>query len=429
MRRSLPLFVALLIAGASPLASQADPLTVRDVFDFEFASDPQISPDGEWIVYVRQFTDIMTDSRYSNLWIVKTDGSDHRPLTSGDHSDNSPRWSPDGGRLAFISDREGSPQIYMRWMDTGHVAAITNLTEPPSELVWSPDGSQLAFQKIVPSTAPKIEGMPAPPDGAEWAEPAQVIDRLVYRFDQLGNLPHGFLHLFVVPAEGGTPRQITSGDYHHGGFGWSSADISWAPDGQSLLVSANRRPDFELRWTDTEVFEFSVRDGSVRQLTSREGPDDAPAVSPDGRQIAYTGFDERFQGYQVTQLYVMNRDGSGGRVVSGSLDRGVSNPTWAPDGSGLFVTFDDEGTTKLAFFRLDGSYEVVAEELGGRGSAYGGGGSFTVASDGSVAMNHTSPTIPADIAVKRPGRSMQVLTAVNADLARLRPRPQVPAHH
>jgi acylaminoacyl-peptidase len=414
--RSFPLAAALLLATTLPMTGQADRLALRDVFDMEFASDPQISPDGARIVYVRQFADIMTDRRHSNLWIVRADGSDHRPLTSGDQSDHTPRWSPDGGRLAFISDRDGSPQVYMRWMDTEQTAAITNLTEPPSGLVWSPDGSHLAFRKIVPSASPKIEGMPTPPSGATWAEPAQVIDRLVYRFDQLGDLPHGFMHLFVIPAEGGTPRQITSGAYHHGGFGFGAANISWSPDSKSLVVSANRRPDFELRWTDSEIFEFSVLDGSMRQLTTREGPDDAPVVSPNGRQIAYTGYDERFQGYQLTRLHVMNRDGSGSRVVSDELDRSVSNPKWAPDGSGLFVTFDDEGTTKLAFFRLDGSYEVVAEELGGRGSAYGGRGSFTVANNGSVAMNHTTPTVPADIAVKHAGRDRQVLTAVNADL-------------
>src|SRR5262249_50282629 len=115
-------------------------LTASDIFEFQLATDPQISRDGKRILFVRQFCDIMTDRRYSNLWIVNSDGSDQRPLTTGNFNDSSPRWSPDGSQIAFISNRDGSPQIYRRWMDSGQTAKVTSLQSPPAGIAWSPDG-------------------------------------------------------------------------------------------------------------------------------------------------------------------------------------------------------------------------------------------------------------------------------------------------
>ncbi|MBL8989369.1 MAG: PD40 domain-containing protein, partial [Gemmatimonadetes bacterium] len=133
-----------------------------DVFNLEYVAQTAISPDGQWVVYVRQFFDVMTDRRYSNLWLVRSDGTDHRPLTTGKYNDYDAVWSPDGKRLAYISTREGAPQIYVRWMDNGQTYPITRLQEPPSGLAWSPDGSQIAFFKLVPE-APLVIGQQPPP--------------------------------------------------------------------------------------------------------------------------------------------------------------------------------------------------------------------------------------------------------------------------
>ena len=135
--RAIPCFPCLFLGlAALPLAAQTDRLTEMNVFDLEYASDPRISPDGEWVVYVRQFADVMTDMNHSNLWVVRSDGSEHRPLTTGKFSDNSPRWSPDGSRIAYMSNRDGIPQIYMHWFASGQTAAITNLTDPSAGLSW-----------------------------------------------------------------------------------------------------------------------------------------------------------------------------------------------------------------------------------------------------------------------------------------------------
>ncbi len=417
-RLNLPLGLALALTTV-PLAAQTERLTEMDVFDLEYASDPRISPDGDWVVYVRQFADVMTDMNYSNLWVVRSDGSEHRPLTTGKFSDAIPRWSPDGDRIAYVSNRDGTPQIYMHWFSSGQTAPITNLTDPTSGLSWSPDGSHLAFHKLVPTDPLTIGEMPAAPPGAQWAEPAKYTDDLVFRFDGIGDRPSGYWHVFVIPAEGGTPRQLTRGEksYTAGFFSQSGGGPEWAPSSDAIIVAANLREDRELEWLDAEIYEISLGDGSVRALTDRRGPDDSPTVSPDGSQVAYLGHDDRYQGYQVTQLHVMNRDGSDARVVSGSLDRSVYQIDWAPDGAGIFGLFDDEGNTKLALFDLDGGYEVLAHDGGSGFMAYGGFGvSYTVANDGTFAYTTSDPHRPGDVAVGRSGRNAEVVTSVNADL-------------
>ena len=197
---------------------RSDRLTPIDVFNLQYAVDPQISPDGKRVVYVRQFSDLMNDKHESNLWMISADGSENRALTNGNYSDSSPRWSPDGTRIAYISDRDGKPQIYVRWMDNGQTAELTDLENGPSELVWSPDGKLISFSMLVPSEPAKIANLPKAPEGAKWADPPKAYDRLVYRFNGRGYLKSGFMQRFVVSADGGAPRQLTSGNFPFGGF-------------------------------------------------------------------------------------------------------------------------------------------------------------------------------------------------------------------
>ncbi|HUK90910.1 MAG TPA: S9 family peptidase, partial [Blastocatellia bacterium] len=389
------LLVCLILCCAFNSARAQQPSTNRlrpmDLFNLQSVSDPQISPDGRKIVYVRRFGDITTDKYYTNLWIINFDGSDNRPLTTGNRSDGSPRWSPDGGRIVYVSDADGKAQIYERWMDTGQTAKITNLQYGPSGLAWSPDGKMIAFVSMMPSAPPKLGSVPSAPPGAKWEPPARVYDTLVYRFNGAGYLPYAGNQLFVVPAEGGTPRQLTSGDHPLGMAVFAAPQPEWTPDGKSVIISANRRPDYEYEPFDTEVYEFSVADGAVKALTQRLGPDNAAVVSPDGAHIAYTGYDDKYLGYQVTHLYVMNRDGSGSKNLSAALDRDVSNPRWAPDGSGVYVSYSDQGDNKLGFYSLDGAFrEKIAEHLNG---------AFSLAANGAFACVVTNPSLPSDVEV------------------------------
>jgi acylaminoacyl-peptidase len=393
------------------------PLTMQDIFNLQLAADPQISPDGKRIVYVRRFNDIMTDQRHSNLWIIDVDGSNHRPITTGNFNDASPRWSRDGTQIIYVSNRDGGPQIYRRWMDSGQTAKLTSLTAAPDGIAWSPDDRWISFTMFVPDKPASLIQMPAAPEGAKWAEPAKVIDRLIYRFNGAGYLKTGYTQLFVVPADGGTPRQISTGKFQHGGVAFQSSEAVWTPDGKYLLMSANRHPDFENEPLNSEVYEFKVADGTVKALTNRKGPDGGPEISPDGSKIAYVGFDDRYQGYQVRQLYVMDRDGTNPRLLSGKFDNDVQGLRWAPDGKGVYFLSAVQGNTGLYFIDLDGQVRKLAGDIGSTTSAYGGGAGFTVASNGVIAFTHTRPDVPGEIAVRaRDVADVKVLTRVNEGL-------------
>jgi len=403
------------LAPAMAVGQQGDVFDAADVFELEVAADPQISPDGSRIIYVRSFMDIMTDRTRSNLWIIGADGSGNRPLLEdpGKPDFRSPRWSPDGSKLLYVaSDENGKSQLFLRWMDTGQTAVLTHLERGPGGISWSPDGSMIAFSMFVPDDPAPFAKMPAKPAGAEWAPPAKMYERMLYRSDGAGYLPLGYSQIFVLPAEGGTPRQVTDGPYNHGGT------PEWTPDSRSLLISANRRDDWEYHLSDSEIYEISVADGSVRQLTDRRGPDSGPTISPDGRMIAYTGYDDRYLGYQVSKLYVMNRDGSGAHMVGADFDRDIGDLHWSADGRGLFFQYDTEGNTHVAFIDLNGNVTDLASDVGGLslGRPYAGG-QFSVASSGRFAFTLGTPDHPADLAVgSREGGATRRLTRLNDDL-------------
>ncbi len=269
---------ATLFGAAFAADLDDEKLQLIDVFQLEYAADPQISPDGQRIVYVRTFMDIMEDRRRSNLWILNADGSDHRPLTSGNENHRSPRWSPDGKRLLYVSGEEESTQIYCRWMDAGQSARLSRLLNSPRDIAWSPDGLHIVFSMLVPAPSDEFASMPPKPGGAEWAKPAKVIRKLRYRSDGAGYLKDGYSQLFVLSAEGGTPRQITSGDFNH-------REARWTPDGRFLIFSANRHEDWEYQPRNNEIYRgqsFEPPDQSPdRSRGTRQQPGDFPGWESD----------------------------------------------------------------------------------------------------------------------------------------------------
>ena len=419
----LPLITLLLTAALlSPLcgADTSQEINDRylkpgDVFDMEYASDPRIAPSGSRVVYVRNFFDIMSDRRQSNLWIVNTDGTGHRPLTTGKHRDSSPRWSPDESKVAYISNRNGKSQIWVHRMKTGQDEKLTDLLNAPSAIAWSPDGKRIAFSMFVASKRGPYVKMPPKPEGAKWAPPPKLITRLQYRRDGSGYVKDGFSQIFVIPAGGGTPRQLTSGPYNHPAP--SAGSPRWTPDGEALIFSANRHGDWEYQLRNTEIHEVSVTERTIKTLTTRFGPDRKPVISPDGTKIAYVGYDDHYEGYQRTRLYLMNRDGSSQREIGG-LDRDVVNPVWSADSKGLFYQYDDQGDTKVAYIGLNGKIENLAGKLGGAtlGRPYGRG-SFSAAGTSHFAYTWSDPRHPGEVAVgKRDTPGAKVLTSLNDDL-------------
>ena len=398
--------------GEKPPSSEIDDSHFRpaDVFKLQYASDAQISPDGSTIIYVRSRFDIMTDSRKSELWMINEQGQ-HVPLLTGQNI-SSARWSPTGDRIMYVTSQDGKPQIHCYWLAQDKSAALSQLTEAPSGVTWSPDGNQIAFFMRVPAKAEPFAKLPAKPEGAEWAEPPKMITKLRYRADGAGFLRDGYSQLFTMSAEGGSPRQITSGEFNHGG------NICWTPDGQSIIISANRHDDHEFQPRNSELYVVKLEDRSIKAITDRNGPDSSPALSADGQHLAYVGFDDKMLGHQNNKLYVMKRDGSQPRLLTASFDRSVGSPTWSKHHNGFLVTFSDQGNSKLGLVTLDGTVTKLADNLGlnSTGRPYTGAGGFSVADNGTTAFCITTPTHPGDLARLTPGGSVERLTNLNQGL-------------
>ena len=407
---SSTLVLTATIFGVITLHAQQSPFVNEDIFEIEYASDVQISPDATMVAYVRYSMSIMRDRREGRLWLVNTDGSSHRKLTSEDRSESSPRWSPDGTRIAFVSGSTEGSEIYVYWVATGQIARLTQLERSPGGIAWSPDGRQIAFTMLVPEARPVFAAMPAKPAGAEWADPPIVETRVRHEADGSGVIEPGFRHIFVIPADGGSARQITSGDFQHG------APV-WGADGRSILFNANRRPGWEWELDQSDIYQISLNDGVTVPLTSRNGPDGGQVVSPDGSSVAFTSFEDRVRTYQTQDLHLMRADGSGKSLLLNELDRSVTGLAWAADGSGVYFSYEDEGITKVGFTTTAGDWRVVAEHLGGTsvGRAYGGG-NYSVARDGTLAFTYTRSDDPSEVALVTPDGRQRRITNLNGDL-------------
>ena len=403
------LFIVFLI-GATAFGQQKTNLELTDIFNMEFVSDPQISPDGTKIIYIRNFKDIMTDKNLSNLWIVNFDGSQNRPLTNGNQNDLAPRWSHDGNKIVFKSNmQDDKMKLFMMWMDTKEYVALTNTTSAPGGVSWSHDDSHVAFTMFVPKKSESIIKLPTKPEGAKWNKPPVYIDELNYRGDGKGYYKSGNEQLFVLSADGGTPRQLTFSEYDHG------API-WSKDNRRLYFTANLHENHEFEPRNSEIQELNLADNSIKALTDRLGPDNGPALSPDGKYLAYTGFDDKYQGYQITQLYLMNADGTNSRLLSANFDRDIQNISWAGDGKGLYFQYDDKGDTKVGFISNAGKVTPILENLGGLslGRPYNAA-SFTVSKNNKFAYTLGGTDHPADLGAYYKGNNQRV-TKLNDDL-------------
>jgi dipeptidyl aminopeptidase/acylaminoacyl peptidase len=416
--------IALLGWLGQPAWAQEKPsetlLTVQHYLDFEQVAGPQISPDGKQVIYTRRAVNKLEDRWDASLWVMNIDGSHNRMLTKG----SNPIWSPDGTRIAYLADGEPrGTQVFVRYMDAeGATSQVTRVDEGPSDVRWSPDGKTLGFSMWVPSTRVWRIDMPEAPRGARWTAPPRYENTLHYKQDRRGFMPSGHRHLFVVPAEGGTARQVTRGNWNagarfdglDGGVGWD-----WMPDGKHIVFDAFADSAADLNYSISHIYTLALASGEMRKLTGATGAWSAPLVSPDGRKIAYRGYAEVSDSYHATELYVMNADGSGAHKLTGSLDRDVADVSWAPDGTGLYFTVQDRGTANVSFVGLTGGVRPITSGehmLTSLALAPRAGANLI-----GVGML-SGPRQPADIvrialrgATARPGELTQ-LTRVNEDI-------------
>jgi dipeptidyl aminopeptidase/acylaminoacyl peptidase len=400
------MFVTVHAINAEENFSEFEPM---DVFDLEWASDPRVSPDGKTIVYVRKSNDIMKDRERSNLWQVSTDGSDHRPLYSGLNSIKSPRWSPSGEKLEFISNNTGSQQIHVRWFDSGDTAVISQLQASPSNLSWSPDGKWLAFTMNVKVPTKSIAEPRAKPEGATWAKKPITVTTTRYQYDGQGIVEPAYRHVFIVPADGGTSRQLTEGNFNHYG------SLAWSPNSDQVFFSAYRSDDWELVSDEADIYSVNISTKKLTQITNQSGAERSPVISPNGRLIAFIKEERRPLAYTPDQIAIMDLNGENIRILSEALDGDASNLLWAGNSQELYYTYDERGIRKIGQATIKGSLRPVIKGVGGTtiGRPYLSGGFH--ANNGTLAFTHGTSDRPANIAIIQDDQA-QILTRLNEDL-------------
>lgn len=407
MFRFVAMGAALGLAVSS--AAMARPLEAVDWLDWERAADAQVAPDGKSVVYVRQRVDKMTDGWSNEVWMMDSNGGKHRHVVDG----SGVRWSPDGTRIAFTRSEDGKTGIFVRWMDAeGAVSQVAHNLEGPTELSWSPDGRSIAFTAKVKAKPDDSIKLPPKPEGAKWTEDATVIDTLHYRMDRIGH-KKAFHHIFVVPAEGGTPRQITEGKWDVGNPFSGNGRLVWTPDGTQIVFQGQMTEgDDEPGPFVSYIYAVALADGAVRRISPAEGSWSTPALSPDGKLVAYAGSADTIAvaNYPAPQLRVVGLDGSNDRILIDGLPAGAGDLTWDARGRSIFYTVDKEGSTNIHRVDLDGRVRDVT----------GGVHRLTLdskAGDGSAWGIVTSPRVSRNLArIDLSNGNVRQLTDLNADI-------------
>jgi len=401
---------AITLALCAALGWSADTkpkgLDADTMFEMESITNPAISPDGHTIVFSRGWVDKMKDQQRANLWVVNSDGSRLRELTSGAWRDSNPVWSPDGQRIAFLSDRDGTEQIHVMWFDSRDVLQLTHVQRTPGNLHWSPDGKSLAFTMFVADDDPVLAiKLPKRPEGAQWAKAPTLVDHLSWASDGRGPLPRGYTHVFTIDAiTGGTPRQVTDGKYSHAAPAWSS-------DGKTIFISAIRKPDAEYLRNDSEIYAVDLAGGAIKPLTTRKGPDTNPEPSPNGKYIAYTGYDDQHFTNTVASLYLMDADGGNSHALVTGLPSSPTGVQWAANSSGVYYAMEEKGTANLYFAPLSGQPKKLTDGTHTLSQ-------FSVARTDLVAAVRSSFHEPGSLVTVYPPdpRTMKTLVDVNTDV-------------
>jgi len=385
-----------------------------DYLDFETVSNPQISPDSSTILYSRRRIDKLNDKFVSSLWLMDKNGENKRQLLKG----SAGKWSPDGSRIAFVRpDDNKKPQIFVRHMDSdGLVSQVTSFENAPRSFFWSPDGNKIAFVARVPLKSDWTVDLPGKPKGAKWIKNPTIIDTLHYRQDRVGYTNSGFDHLFVVPATGGTPRQLTHGDWNVGrralGVIAGSPSLSWSPDGKKIAFDGPGKPVENPHWFESHIHVIDIASGDTSRLTEGRGTFGSPQFSPDGKQIVYSGYPDHNTSYPVPKLYVTGATGKNSRVLVENLPDGPSSIMWGGSGGDIYFTMNEKGARNIHAVNINGERRDITAGAQMVGLS-------SISNNGTAAVTFTKSGLPGTIATlstRRKSGALVPLTDVNSDI-------------
>ena len=367
-------------AAASP-AAPLRPFSLDDLSRVRDVREPQISPDGAWVAYTVSTSDTAEDRSTSAVWMASWDGSRNVRLTTSKSGEHTPRWSPDGRWLAFLSSRDDDhTQLWLLDRLGGEGRKATTLPSDVDDYVWAPDGRRIALVAEDADTA-----KPKTP-------PPIVIDRFQFKQDERGYLGRQRRHLYLLDVESGKTAMLTSGDY-------DELLPAWSPDGKSLAFVSKRRPDFD-RDSNWDLYVIAAGGGGAapRQLTTFEGPDNdpdtesRPAWSPDGHSLAYLqGGPLKLLYYAVQKLAVVPGAGGAPHILTAALDRNVASPVWSGDGSSITFLLEDDRAVGLA--RVPAAGGAIERLVSGPRVV----SAFTAGANGKVAVLVSTPLAPAEV--------------------------------
>ncbi|MGE5561170.1 MAG: prolyl oligopeptidase family serine peptidase [Chloroflexota bacterium] len=372
-------------------------LQVEDLLAFKLAGDSRISPDGGSVAYVLQEIDKEKNDYNTSIWLAREGQAPFR--FTGGNKDNSPRWSPDGKYLAFVSKRSGSNQIWILPLAGGEARQLTRVKGGAGNPVWSPDSKYIAFTSSL--TAKGIEPEGEDPEEKDlykkYNKDVKIIDRILWKMDGVGYYTDKRSQVCVIAVDGGEPKQLTSGQWNH-------LDPSWTPDSENVIFTANRTEDSDYQPWFVDIWSVPRTGGEITRLSPGDGKLAAnePSVSPDGRKIAFIGVDPEEHGYGINHLYLLEN----GQVRQlTTIDREFGNSgavdmpapaggrlTWSPDGRFIFGLMSDSGTVQLV--RVDATSGAVTPVTGGDRMIH----SYSLSSDcRRAAIAYGTGCSPADV--------------------------------
>ena len=394
------IFLAILphVAPAQKPPTQPRPITIDDLFQIREVSDPQQSPDAQFVAYTVKTLSLKEDKSEERIWTVPTStaGADAIPMTAEGVSSSHPRWSPDGKYLAFLSARnEGKAQVWLLNRSGGEAQRLTDTPQDVDDFAWSPDGTRLVVilrdpsEEELAAAKTKEKEDAADKDKKAKTKKPWVIDRLQFKTDEVGYLDRRRAHLYVLDLATKNLTQITSGDY-------DDAHPAWSPDGRLLAFASNRsKPDPD-RTYNTDIWAVAANNtdkgAQLIQVTTNPGDDDTPSWSPDGKLITYiTQLDPHLFQYATHHIAVSPANGGAARVLTQSFDRNATEPRFSPDGGSIYFIADDDGTQNLCRVPVSGG--EVTRAINGRFMLY----AYSVAKNGDIAAQIDMPDRPSEI--------------------------------